>query len=95
MQRKQIKLSTIARKVQRHVDEIKQHRAQCIHPDAVDELEKYMAAWTKRWKKMYIVYGQFSMMEGTYRFRLNAKSQKSAREYIERSYPNFKVEGVV
>ena len=94
MQRKQIKLSTIARKVQRHVDEIKQHKDQIIMPDAVDELDRYMEKWKKRWRKKFVVSGHFTTWEGLIRFHITATSAKSARDYIEKSYPNFKVEGV-
>ena len=94
MQRKQIKLSTIARKVQRHVDEIKQHKDQIIMPDAVDELERYMKGWKKRWNKMYTVSGRFGLVDGLHRFYITAPSANAARAYIEKSYPNFKVEGV-
>ena len=94
MQRKQIKLSTIARKVQRHVDEIKQEPTQIIIPHAVDELDRYMEKWKKRWNKMHTVSGRFGLMDSLHRFYITAPSSKSAREYIEKSYPNFKVEGV-
>ena len=92
--KKQIKLSTIARKIQRHVDEIKQHRAQCIHPDAINELDRYMARWVKRWSNMYTVSGRFGLVDALHRFYITAPSAKAARAYIEKSYPNFKVEGV-